>query len=156
MRPCALPQHVKWMGNNPRASRYILGGFDAMYGLKVLLCSSNDALPQHRSVLRAIRTLNNPKNCICLLGKYSPIKQRCWSRVQGLMWGARGPFLPVVATVGYVWVGPCWPLEANVRLIYCKKSKNCLRTLFFYSYVDPIHSWHLTQQLKREIYERAN
>ncbi len=30
--------------------------------LKALLCSSDDESPQYRSVLRAIHTLNSPKN----------------------------------------------------------------------------------------------
>jgi hypothetical protein len=34
--------------------------------LKVLLCSGDDELPQHRSVLRAIHTLNSPINYIRL------------------------------------------------------------------------------------------
>jgi hypothetical protein len=36
--------------------------------LKVLLCSGDDELPQHQSVLKAINTLNSPKNYIRLLG----------------------------------------------------------------------------------------
>ncbi len=32
--------------------------------LKALLCSGDDESPQHRSVLRAIHTLNSPKNYI--------------------------------------------------------------------------------------------
>jgi hypothetical protein len=31
-----------------------------------------------------------------------------------------------------------------------RNSKNCLRKYFFYSYVDPIHSCHLTWQLNKE------
>jgi hypothetical protein len=44
--------------------------------LKALLCSSDDASPQHQSVLRAIHTLNSPKNYICLLGGCDPSIQR--------------------------------------------------------------------------------
>ncbi len=32
----------------------------------------------------------------------------------------------------------------------CRNRKNCLWKYFFYSYVDPIHSWHLTRQLNKE------
>ncbi len=40
--------------------------------LKALLCSGDDESRQHRSVLRAIHTLNSPKKYICLLGGYHP------------------------------------------------------------------------------------
>ncbi len=73
--------------------------------LKALLCSSNDELPQHWSVLRAIHTLNSPKNYICLLGGLLLIHSMRLCRVQGLMWGTRGPFLPAAAMVGYGCVG---------------------------------------------------
>jgi hypothetical protein len=66
------------------------------------------------------------------------------------MWGTRGPYTPAAAMVGYGCVGRCWQLEANIRLTYCRNSKNCQRKYFFYSYVDPIYSWHLTRQLNKE------
>jgi hypothetical protein len=40
--------------------------------LKVPHCSSNDVLPQHGSVLRAIHTLNNPKNIPACIGGCHP------------------------------------------------------------------------------------
>jgi hypothetical protein len=67
---------------------------------KVLLCSGNDELPQHWSVLRAIHTLNSPKNYIRLLGGLSSIHTSCQRGAQGLVWGTRGPFLPVAVMVG--------------------------------------------------------
>ncbi len=67
----------------------------------------------------------------------------------GARGGTRGPFPPVVVMVGYGCVGRCWLLEANVRSIYCRNSKICLRK-FFNSYVYPIHSWHPTWQLNKE------
>jgi hypothetical protein len=73
--------------------------------LKVLLCSGDDESPQHQSVLRAINTLNSPKNYIRLLRGLSPIDLTCWRGAQRLMWGTRGPFLPVAAMVGYGCVG---------------------------------------------------
>jgi hypothetical protein len=73
--------------------------------LKVLLCSGDDELPQHWSVLRAISTLNSPKNYIRLLGGLSLIHSTHWCGVQGLMWGTRGPSQPVAAMVGYGCVG---------------------------------------------------
>jgi hypothetical protein len=75
--------------------------------LKVLLCYGNDELPQHRSVLRAIHTLNDPKNYTHLLGGLSPIHLARWRGAQGLMWGARGPFL---LADGWLWL--CWSMLA--------------------------------------------
>jgi hypothetical protein len=69
--------------------------------LKALLCSGDDELPQHRSVLRAIHTLNSPKNYIRLLGGLSSIHSMCWHGAQGLIWGTRGPFPLAAAMVGY-------------------------------------------------------
>ncbi len=106
MRPCAQCQHVKWMGNNPLSLRmYSLGGLRVFMALKVLLCSGNDELPQHRSVLRAMNTLNSSKKYIHLLGGLLPIHLTRRREAQGLMWGTRGPFPPAVAMVGYGCVG---------------------------------------------------
>ncbi len=106
MRPCALRRCVKWMGNNPPSLRmYSLGGLRVFMALKALLCSGNDKSPQHQSVLRAINTLNCPQKYIRLLGGLSPIHLTRRRRAQGLMWGARGPFLPAAAMVGYGCVG---------------------------------------------------
>jgi hypothetical protein len=85
-----------------------------------------------------------------LLGGVLPIHSMHLRRAQGLMWGPSGAFLPAAAMVGYGCVGQCWPLEADVRLTYCRNSRNCLRKYFFHSYVDPIYSWHLTWQLNKE------
>ncbi len=113
MRPCAPRQCFEWMDNNPSSLRmYSLGGLRVIMALKVLLCSGNDESPQHWSVLRAINTLNSPKKYICLLGGLLPIHSTRRHGAQGLMWGARGPFLPAAAMVGYGCVGWCWPLEA--------------------------------------------
>jgi hypothetical protein len=49
--------------------------------------------------LRAINTLNPPKNYIRKLGGLLPIHSSCWRGAQGLMWGARWPFPPAAAMV---------------------------------------------------------
>ncbi len=94
------------------------GGLRVFMALKVLLWSGNDGPPQHRSVLRAINTLNSPKNYIRMLGGLSPIHLTCPRNAQGLMWGTRGRFLSVATMVGYGCVGWCWPLEAYIRSTY--------------------------------------
>ncbi len=102
MRPCTPRRCVEWMGDNPPSKRlYFGGGLRVRMALKVLLCSGNDELPQHQSVLRAIHTLNRPQNYIHLLGGMSLIHSTHWHGAQGLMWGIRGPFLLAVAMVGY-------------------------------------------------------
>ncbi len=100
--------------------------------LKALLCSGNDKLPQYRSVLRAINTLNSPKNYIRLLGGLLFIHLTHRRRAQGLMWGTRGPFLPVAAMVGYGCVGWCWPLEAYIRSTYLGIVKIVYGSIFLF------------------------
>jgi hypothetical protein len=102
MRPCAPRQRVEWMGDNlPSLRMHSLGGLRVFMALKALLCSGDDELPQHRSVLRAINTLNSPQKYIHLLRRLSPIHLTRRRGAQGLMRGARGPFLPAAAMVGY-------------------------------------------------------
>jgi hypothetical protein len=73
--------------------------------LKALLCSGNDASPQHQSVLRAMHTLNSLKNYIRMLGGLSPIHSTRWSGAKGLMWGTGGPYPPAAAMFSYGCVG---------------------------------------------------
>ena len=73
--------------------------------LKGLLCSGNDASPQHWSGLRAMYTLKSLKNYIPMLGGLWTIHSTRPSRAKGLMWGTRGPFLPAAAVVGHGCVG---------------------------------------------------
>ncbi len=89
----------------PQLADVFWGGLRVFMAPKALVCSGNDELPQHWSVLRAINTLNSPKKYIRLLGGLLPIHSIRRCGVQGLMWGARGPFPPVAAMVGYVFVG---------------------------------------------------
>jgi hypothetical protein len=67
--------------------------------LKTLRCCGDSSLPEQRSALRAINTLNPPKNYIRKLGGLLPIHSTRWRGAQGLMWGARGPFPPAAAMV---------------------------------------------------------
>jgi hypothetical protein len=99
--------------------------------LKVLLCSGDDASPQHWSVLKAIHTLNSPKNYIHLLRGLSTIHLMHWIGAKGLMWGTRGPFQPAAAMVCYGCVGRYWPLEADFSSNNCRKSKIVYRSIFF-------------------------
>jgi hypothetical protein len=75
--------------------------------LKALLCSGDDELPQHWIVMRAIHTLNSPKNYIRLLRGLFSIHTLRRRGAQGLVWGNRGSFLPMAVMVGYGCVGRC-------------------------------------------------
>jgi hypothetical protein len=89
----------------PEIADVFFGGLRVFMALKVLLCSGDDESPQHRSVLRAISTLNSPKKYTRLLGGLSPIHLTRRHGAQDLMWGARGPFPSAAAMVGYGCVG---------------------------------------------------
>ncbi len=102
MRPGALRRRVEWMGDNPPSLRmYFLWGSRVFMDLKVLLCSGDDESPQHRRILGTINALNSPKCCTRLLGGLLPIHLTRQRGAKGLVWGARGPFLPAAAMVGY-------------------------------------------------------
>ena len=125
IKPWPMTAPTLWMDGwqPPKLADVFWGGLRVCMAFKALLCSGDDELPQHRSVLRAIHTLNSPQNYTRLLGGLSPIHSMHRHGAQGLMWGARGPFLPVVAMVGCGCVGWCWPLEAYIRSTYYKNSK---------------------------------
>ncbi len=81
--------------------------------------------------------LNSPKNYIRLLGVLLPIHSTRPRGAKGHVWGARRPFPPAAAMVGYGCDG-CWrrmsgrPTVGIVEIVY--------GSIFFYSYVVPIHS----------------
>jgi hypothetical protein len=66
---------------------------------KTLRCCGDSSFPEQGSALRAINTLNPPKKYIRKLRRLSSIYSKHRHGVQGLMWGARGPFLPAAAMV---------------------------------------------------------
>jgi hypothetical protein len=76
----------------------IFGAVEGVYGPQntPMLYAS---LPEQRSALRDIHTLNPPSKYIRKLGGLLPIYLMHQGRAQGLMWGARRPFPPVVAMV---------------------------------------------------------
>jgi hypothetical protein len=80
---------------------YFLGGSRVFMDLKALLCSGDDESPQHWSVLGTINALNSPKSYTRLLGGLSLIHLTRRRGAKGLVWGAKGQFLPAAAMVGY-------------------------------------------------------
>ncbi len=62
--------------------------------------------------MRAINTLNPPKNYIRKLGGLSPIHSMHGRGAQGLMWGARGPFPLAAAMV----------VAVVMQVVFCAKA----------------------------------
>ncbi len=129
MRPCAPSRCVKWMGDNPPSLwMYCWGGWGCLWPSKHFrqwcIATKSECFEGHAHP-------NSPKNYIRLLGGLLPIHFTRWRGAKGLMWGTRGPFPPAAAMVGYGCDGWCWPLEAYVRLINCRNSRNCLQKYFF-------------------------
>jgi hypothetical protein len=91
--------------------------------LKTLLCCGDASLPEQRSTLRAIHTINPPPKYICKLGGLLSIHSKRQHGAQGLMWGTRGPFPPVAAMVVVV----------VMPVVFCAKAtkilKNSIKTL---------------------------
>jgi hypothetical protein len=88
------------MGNNPPSKQiYFLGLLRVFMALKTLQCCGDSSLPEQRSTLRAIITLNPPKEYIRKLEGLLSIHSKHWRGAQGLMWGARGPFRLAAAMV---------------------------------------------------------
>ncbi len=65
----------------------------------------------------AIHTLNLPPKCIRKLGGLSPIHLKHQHGAQGLMWGARGPFLPAATMV----------VEVVMPVVFCAKATEILK-----------------------------
>ncbi len=94
--------------------------------LKALRCSGDDGSPQHRSVLRAIHTLNSPKNYNRLLKGLSPIHRRAGAERKAscgvlgghfhrwLLWSA----MVVSVNVGRWRLASDQPTEGIVTLVY--------------------------------------
>ena len=89
----------------PEQAVIILGGVRGCMAIKMHLCSSDDALPQHWSVLRAIHPLNLQKN-ICTCSGGLPPSSDDGSAGRKASYGAQGgnfclrrPWLVVVEMV---------------------------------------------------------
>ena len=83
---CTSCQCIRLMGGNPQTSGYNFG--------------RGERVNVHQSLLRGS----------------SPIERRWRCGAQGLMRGARGPFLPASSMVGFGWGCLCWPFKnGNIR-----------------------------------------
>jgi hypothetical protein len=79
---------------------------------KTLQCCGDSSLPEQWSASRAIHTLNPPQKYIHKLRGLSSIHLKRWCVAQGLMWGAREPFLPAAAMV----------VEVVTPVVFCAKA----------------------------------
>ncbi len=104
----------------PKQAGIIFGLLRACMALKTLQCCGDTSLLEQRGTLRAIHTLNNPQNYTCLLGGLSAIHPMHRHGAQGVMWGAKGPFLPAATMV----VAVVTPVVFVLRL-----PKNAIKTL---------------------------
>ena len=123
---------------SPERAVILLGGVRGCMAIKALICSGNDASPQHLSVLRAIHPLTPPKVITTCLEGLPPssnddsagLNASCGT--QGGHFRRRPPWLVMVEMV----VVGCWRLVVSYFCNPC---------------VDSIQSWHLTHKLIRQI-----
>jgi hypothetical protein len=98
MRPCDPRRWFEWMDYNPPSKPiYFLGLLRVFMALKTLRCCGDSSSPEQRSALRAKNTLNPLQRIHPKLGGLSPIHSKRRRGEQGIMWGARGQFLPAAA-----------------------------------------------------------
>jgi hypothetical protein len=123
-------------GRQPPEGGYIIFGFvEGVYGPQNTPILWQYIITEKRGALRAIHTLNNPQNYTRLLGGWSAIHSMRRRGAQGLIWGARGPFLPGVAMVVVVVMPVVFVLRLLkntikiLKLVVCKQKKS-----FYYYY----------------------
>jgi hypothetical protein len=104
------------MGDNPPSKWiYFWGQLRVFMALKTLRYCGDSSLPEQRSALRGVHTLNPPKEYIRKLGGLLPIHSTCRRGAQGLMWGAGGPFPPAAAMVVAVVTPVVFCAKANEK-----------------------------------------
>ena len=92
----------------PEQAGIILGGVRGFMALKALLCSDNDALPQHQSILMAIHPLNLQK-FICSCSEGLPPSSNDNGAGRKASCGAQGV---ISAGIDHGWLWLRWSLLA--------------------------------------------
>ncbi len=132
MRPCAPCQCLEWMGDNPPSLRmYFMGGLRVFMALKVLLCSGNNALPQHGVFWEPYTPPTAARiTSACLGGCFQSIRRGCAERKAscGALGGhfrRRRPWLAMVVlvNVGHWRLTSVWSTVGIVEIVY--------RSIFF-------------------------
>ncbi len=138
-----------WVTTLVQAS-ILFGVVEGVYGAQSAPLFQQCSPPQHRSVLRAIHTLNSHKIRSACLGGYHPSiwcvgtgqKASCGVLGGDFCWWQSWLDMVVSVVVGRWSLMSDWTTVGIVKILY--------GSILFYSYVDPIHSWHLIRQLKKE------
>ncbi len=151
MRPCAPCWCIKWMGDNPPNLRmYFGGGWGCVWPSKLSFvptmmhchnigvfwgpCSPSTAPKIISTCLESCQPsiqcigLERKASCGALGGHFC--RRWKWSAMVVLVMVGRWRLTSVLPTVGIV------------KIVYGR--------IFFHSYLDPIHSWHLTRWLNKE------
>jgi hypothetical protein len=141
MRLCAPRQRLEWMGDNPLSLwMYFMGGLRVFIALKALLCSGNDASPQHWSIYGPYTPSTAAKVTSASLGGCRPSIQRSCVERKASCGALGGHFCrrwPWLAMDVLVDVGR-WRLTSDrstvgiVEIVY--------GSIIFYSYVDLTYS----------------
>jgi hypothetical protein len=97
---------------------------------KTLRCCGDSSVPEQRSALRFINTLDPPKKYVRKLGGLLPIHSTHRHRAPGLMWGTRGPFPPAAAMVVAVVMPAVFCAKATEKEIKTLKVVVCYQKVF--------------------------
>ena len=141
------------MGDNP-PRRHNFWGFEGVYGPQS--ASGDDASPQNRSVLRAMHTPTAQKIMSACLGGYHPsirrvsAEQKVSCGVLGGHFRQRRPWLAMVVMV-HVGRWRCTSDRSTVGIVQIVYG-----SIFFYSYVDPIHFLTSDPAAKKERFRPSN
>ncbi len=119
---------------------------EGVYGTQSTPLFCQCTLLQHCSVLKAIHTLNIPPKYIRLLGGLFSCVWCVGARPTASCGALKGHFHRQRPWLAMVVLGRWRPTSdlSTVGIVKIVYGSN------FYSYIDPIHYWHLIRQLKKE------
>ncbi len=147
MRHCPPRRCFEWWMTTPRACRCIFWeGWGCVWPSKHSFVPAMMNCHNIGVFWGPYTTSTAPKIISACSGGCHPSILRVGAERKASMWGTRGQFPLAVAMVGYGCVGS-WRLTSDQPTV--RKVKIVYGSIF-YSYVDPIHSWHLTRQLNKE------
>ncbi len=150
MRPCAPRQRFEWMGNNPLSLQmYFRGVWGCVWPSKLSFVLAM----MHRHNIGVFwgpyTPITAPKIISSCLGGCCPSIQHFGAECKASCGALGGHFcrrrqwsaMVVLVNVGRWRLTSDLPTVGIVKIFYGSS---------FYSYVDPINSWHLTWQLEKE------
>jgi hypothetical protein len=152
MRPCAPCRLVERMANNPPSKRvYFWVCWGCVWRSKHPFVPAMMYCHNIGVFWETYTPSTNPKiisACSggCRSSTWSVGTERkasCGALGGHFCWRRPWPAMVVLVVVGHWRPTSDWPTVGIVTIVYGSN--------LFHSYVEPIHSWHLTQQLKREM-----